>query len=60
MSKFEAWALVVMVASAAAGTIWLIALDLQTRGSIAAVGWPLIAVVWFIVLRRLVHFWRRR
>ena len=59
MHKFERWTAVIMVLAAAAGTVWYIAVDWQVKGSLSAVGWSLIAFVWFVVLRRLFFLWRR-
>ncbi len=54
MSNLEKWLTAVMVFTAAAGTIWYMILELQTN-DIGAIGWSLIAVIWFVVIRRLVY-----
>lgn len=58
MSQLEKWVAAVMVGAAVLGTVWYIALELQTK-SAGNIGWSLIAVIWFVVLRRLVHLWAR-
>lgn len=54
MSNLEKWLTAVMVATAAAGTIWYMILELQTN-DIGAIGWSLVAFIWFVVIRRIVH-----
>ncbi|MEM8857333.1 MAG: hypothetical protein AAGD96_03380 [Chloroflexota bacterium] len=49
----------IMVATAAAGTAWYFWIEYSTRGNLENVWWSAIAVVWFVVLRRVAHFWRR-
>lgn len=46
-----------MVVTAALGTLWYLYLELQNN-DFSAVGWSVVAVVWFVVLRRLFHLWR--
>jgi hypothetical protein len=58
MHPWEKWLVVVMLSTAVLGTIWYIYLELQTQ-SISTVGWSLIAVVWFVIIRRLFYLWRR-
>lgn len=58
MSNLEKWVMAAMILTAALGTIWYIALELQTK-NMGAVGWSLVAVIWFVVLRRVVHLWAR-
>jgi hypothetical protein len=59
MSKLEKWLTAVMVVTAALGTIWYVILELQTN-EIGAIGWSLIVVIWFIIIRRLVYLWPRQ
>lgn len=49
----------VMVATAAAGTAWYFWIEYSTFGSLENVWWSVIAVVWFVVLRRVLHFRRK-
>ena len=61
IKQIERIATWVMVACALLGTLWYIAIELQTKeGEWSAVGWSIIAVVWFVVYRRLLHQWRTR
>ncbi|MFT5194002.1 MAG: hypothetical protein ACI9EW_001952 [Cellvibrionaceae bacterium] len=48
-----------MVITAAAGSGWYIWVEYQIKGNLESVGWSIVAVVWFVVLRRLWHQWRR-
>lgn len=54
MSNLEKWLTAVMVVTAAAGTVWYMILELQTN-DIGAIGWSLVAFIWFVVIRRIVH-----
>lgn len=49
------WLTVTMVATAALGTGWYVWVELQTKGNVEEVGWSIVAVVWFVVLRRVWH-----
>ncbi|MEM7801282.1 MAG: hypothetical protein AAF633_18965 [Chloroflexota bacterium] len=49
-----------MILTAAAGTVWYILIELETKGSVSAVGWSVIAVIWFVIVRRLIHLARNR
>jgi TRAP-type uncharacterized transport system fused permease subunit len=58
MSSVEKWMTAVMVITAALGTLWYLLIELQTK-NMDAVGWSVVAVIWFVVLRRVVHLWAR-
>ena len=59
MSSLEKTLAVVMVLTAVLGTIWYLYLELQTN-DLNAVGWSIVVMIWFVVLRRLFFLWRRR
>ncbi len=58
MSSLEKTFVAVMLTTAVLGTIWYIYLELQTQ-TVGGVGWSLVVVVWFVILRRLFYLWRR-
>ena len=58
MSSLEKTFVAVMLTTAVLGTIWYIILELQTQ-TVSGVGWSLVVVIWFIILRRLFYLWRR-
>lgn len=47
----------VMVGTAALGTIYFLILEFSMQEDPSAIGWSLVAVVWFVVLRRVIY-WR--
>ena len=49
------WMTIIMVATAVLGTGWYIWIEFQTKGNLEEVGWSIVAVVWFVVLRRVWH-----
>jgi len=57
IEKILTW---IMVGTAALGTIWYIYIDWQAKGELSAVGWSLVAVVWFVIYRRLMYQWRTK
>lgn len=59
MSQAEKWVAAGMVLSAALGTLWYLYLELQTKDP-ASWGWSLVAFIWFMVIRRLLHLRRGR
>ncbi|MCA9980111.1 MAG: hypothetical protein KDD89_04745 [Anaerolineales bacterium] len=59
MPSLEKTLAVVMVLTAVLGTIWYLYLELQTN-DLNAVGWSIVVMIWFVVLRRLFFLWRRR
>ena len=57
LEKILTW---IMVGAAALGTLWYIYIDWQSKGDISSVGWSIVAVVWFVIYRRLMHQWRTK
>ena len=60
IEKIEKIATSVMVGCALLGTLWYLILEWQSKEELSAIGWSVIAVVWFIVYRRLLHQWRTK
>lgn len=60
IAKIERILTWIMVCTAALGTIWYVYIDWQNKGELSAVGWSLVAVVWFVIYRRLFHQWRAK
>lgn len=54
------WLTITMVLTALAGTGWYIWLEFQTKGGMESIGWSIVAVVWFVVLRRIWHQFRKQ
>ncbi len=58
--QIERIATIIMVVCALLGTIWYIILEWQATEDVSAIGWSIVAVVWFVIYRRLLHQWRQR
>ena len=60
VAKLERILTWIMIGCALAGTLLYIWIDWQNKGAFSAVGWSIIAVVWFVIYRRLMHQRRTR
>ena len=52
------WLTWIMVGTAALGTAYYFWIEYTLNGSLEGVAWSIMAVVWFVVLRRLWHYYR--
>ena len=60
MTETEKIIVGVMLTTAVLGTIWYLYLELKTNANdLSAVGWSIVVMVWFVVLRRVFYLWRR-
>lgn len=59
MDRLTIWIVALMIITAALGTGWYIWVELSTKGSVSSIGWSIIAVVWFVIIRRLIYLRRR-
>lgn len=52
------WVTWIMVGTAAAGTAYYFWIEYRLNGNFEGMAWSVIAVVWFVVLRRVWHQYR--
>ena len=53
------WMTWTMVGTAVAGTLWYLWIEYSIKGNLEELAWSVLAVIWFVVLRRVWHQFRK-